>query len=195
MTALTLEFLSEAAAAIDSIASRDPGPAVRAGKTKLDVSWVPGKKANELECVPGPGSGSFGGGGGGGGAPGADEARGLMSGDVVGITPWPPPSRGGGCGDAGGGRSGGEAPLLSPPMEVEVVWSRPLRVKVTSQKDYAALLGGGRRWRVDKMANKITFNRQVRSRVSLSHHPSWCSPLLASECTTPARDCARSHLH
>jgi hypothetical protein len=137
-TGLLHEYVDEARSALERSRSVPVDTLVRMGACHTDVTCAPGLKAGEIKCTL-PNISAY-----------SEDRRGISSGDLVAIVP------------AHAAEHGVAAPA---PLEAEVaaVLSRDLVLKVPDKKDQNRLLAHGVVWRMDKMANKVAFARQLKA--------------------------------
>ena len=134
-TGLLHEYVDEARAALERSRSVAVDALERMGSCHANVTCQPGLKAGEIKCsIP------FGSGGG-------EERRGISGGDLVAFAPFP------------------AAGYDVAPIEAEVaaVLSREIIVKVPDKAEHDKLMAPGRRWRMDKMSNKVAYVRQLKA--------------------------------
>ncbi|KAG5189006.1 P-loop containing nucleoside triphosphate hydrolase protein [Tribonema minus] len=166
-----LEFASEAQAALADIAGRDPQSLARQGRCIFGCTLDSGSKAGEVVLR-------------GGNDGGGDARRNIMKGDSVALAPmdqapplpsaWQQQQQGGAAamGGAYGPGAGqqqqqGSSGLLL--VEAEVLNLMPLVIKIADKRAQSQVLararggGGGVRWRIDKLANRISFERAIAS--------------------------------
>jgi hypothetical protein len=178
---IALEFIEEASSALAAVGEiqregdrqRPNSSALeRMGKAKTGIRLSPGVKKGELMCNSPATSGSYGG--------SNDFVRGLQSGDTVGlmlmsqhqhfITHVSPD----GATNMGGGGAGGSSEdniraLGKLMVEASVVNINPLVIKPLLPRDTVRLQGASARsggiaeWRVDKLANRTSYNRQLKA--------------------------------
>jgi hypothetical protein len=133
-TGLLHEYVDEARSALERSRNVPVDALVRMGTCHADATCQPGLKSGEIKCSIPMGSGG-------------DERRGISGGDLLAVTPYPPSGY-------------EEAPIEA---EVAAVLSREIIIKVSDKSDQDKLLAAGRRWRMDKMSNKVAFVRQLKA--------------------------------
>eukprot|EP00978_Attheya_sp_CCMP212_P033263 scaffold133473_cov53-Attheya_sp.AAC.2 len=154
---IALEFLEEATSARDRICSAPCERLVRSAQCVVDAQLRRGKKPTEIVVVPGHQLGVF--------VPDTLENRGIQSGDAVSILPY-----------AGPYPMSAES-LDRNMIEATVTSTQPmvLRLQDKSNASLHAMLTEqveGNVYRIDKLANRMGFNRQLAAAVSVA------SPLL-----------------
>ena len=157
---IALEFLEEATSARDRICSAPCERLVRSASCVVDARLRRGKKPTDLLVDPGYQLGVF--------IPDTDENRGMQSGDAVSILPY-----------------AGPYPLSAESLdrnmiEATVTNAQPLvlRLQDKGNADLHQMLiekSEGNVYRIDKLANRMGFNRQLSAAVSV------CSPLPSSD--------------
>jgi hypothetical protein len=166
-----LEFFGEAKNVLENIERQDPNMLARQGKAVIGAHAEQAKKANEV-CFRGGNSG------------GGQARRELSSGDSVRVSRYPPRRATPAAGVSGvSGVSGAATPTVPVAPEEcyegEVTLEKPLIVKFVNQsasKDllssssssssssfssFATTATGPVTWRIDKMANKVSYSRQM----------------------------------
>lgn len=150
---IALEFLEEATSARDRICSAPCERLVRAGLCVVDARLKRGKKATELVVVPGDQLGCF--------VPDNMEQRGIATGDAVSILPY-----------AGPYPMSAES-LDRNMIEATVTNTNPmvLRLQDKLNANLHAMLTEpieGNVYRIDKLANRMGFNRQLSAAVAMA---------------------------
>jgi len=150
---IALEFLEEATSARDRICSAPCERLVRSAVCVVDARLRRGKKATELVVMPGNQLGVF--------VPETAENRGMQAGDAVGVLPY-----------AGPYPMSAES-LDRNMIEATVTGTQPLVIRLqdkTNANLYAMLtdLAEGNVYRIDKLANRMGFNRQLAAAVALA---------------------------
>jgi len=165
---ISLEFLEEATSARDRICSAPCERLVRSGTCVVDARLKRGKKATELVVIPGEQLGVF--------VPDTTENRGIQAGDAVSILPY-----------AGPYPMSAES-LDRNMIEATVVNTNPMVIRL-QDKANAALHSmltetvEGNVYRIDKLANRMGFNRQLSAAVAIA------SPLSTDLTRDPRRPC------
>ena len=157
---IALEFLEEATSARDRICSAPCERLVRSAQCVVDARLRRGKKPTDLVVDPGHQLGVF--------IPDTLENRGMQSGDAVSILPY-----------AGPYPMSAES-LDRNMIEATVTNAQPLvlRLQDKGNADLHQMLlepVDGNVYRIDKLANRMGFNRQLSAAVSV------CSPLPKDE--------------
>jgi len=157
---IALEFLEEATSARDRICSAPCERLVRSASCVVDARLRRGKKPTDLVVNPGHQLGVF--------IPDTLENRGMQSGDAVSILPY-----------AGPYPMSAES-LDRNMIEATVTNAQPLvlRLQDKGNADLHQMLlepVDGNVYRIDKLANRMGFNRQLSAAVSV------CSPLPKDE--------------
>ena len=157
---IALEFLEEATSARDRICSAPCERLVRSASCVVDARLRRGKKPTDLVVDPGHQLGVF--------IPDTLENRGMQSGDAVSILPY-----------AGPYPMSAES-LDRNMIEATVTNAQPLvlRLQDKGNADLHQMLlepVDGNVYRIDKLANRMGFNRQLSAAVSV------CSPLPKDE--------------
>ena len=157
---IALEFLEEATSARDRICSAPCERLVRSASCVVDARLRRGKKPTDLVVDPGHQLGVF--------IPDTLENRGMQSGDAVSILPY-----------AGPYPMSAES-LDRNMIEATVSNAQPLvlRLQDKGNADLHQMLlepVDGNVYRIDKLANRMGFNRQLSAAVSV------CSPLPKDE--------------
>ena len=134
-TGLCHEYVDEARAALERARNVSIDALVRMGACHAGVTCQNGLKAGEIKCSIPMGSG------------GGEDRRGISGGDLLALSVYPPTGY-------------DEAPIEA---EVAAVLRSEIIIKVSDQNDRAKLLTPGGRWRMDKMANKVAFVRQLKA--------------------------------
>jgi len=150
---IALEFLEEATSARDRICSAPCERLVRSAQCVVDAKLKRGKKATDLVVQPGHQLGVF--------VPETLENRGIQAGDAVSILPY-----------AGPYPMSAES-LDRNMIEATVSNAQPLILRLQDKTNsglYAMLTENvdGNVYRIDKLANRMGFNRQLASAVSLA---------------------------
>jgi hypothetical protein len=150
---IALEFLEEATSARDRICSAPCERLVRSAQCVVDAKLKRGKKASDLVVQPGHQLGVF--------VPDTLENRGIQAGDAVSILPY-----------AGPYPMSAES-LDRNMIEATVSNAQPLVLRLQDKTNaglYAMLTENvdGNVYRIDKLANRMGFNRQLASAVSLA---------------------------
>lgn len=153
---IALEFLEEATSARDRICSASCERLVRSAVCVVDARLKKGKKPTELIVIPGEQLGVF--------VSDAMENRGIQAGDAVSILPY-----------AGPYPMSAES-LDRNMIEATVVNTNPTVVRLQDKANaalYAMLTEEieGNVYRIDKLANRMGFNRQLSAAVA------FCSPI------------------
>jgi hypothetical protein len=153
---IALEFLEEATSARDRICSSSCERLVRGGLCVVDARLERGKKASDLLVVPGHQLGVF--------VPDTADSRGIQAGDAVSILPY-----------------AGPYPLSAESLdrsmiEATVTNTNPMVLRLQDKGNlslHASLTESesGNVYRIDKLANRMGFNRQLSAAVAV------CSPL------------------
>mmetsp|Transcript_15166 Transcript_15166/g.23097 ORF Transcript_15166/g.23097 Transcript_15166/m.23097 type:complete len:903 (-) Transcript_15166:1473-4181(-) len=148
---IALEFLEEAMSARDRICSAPCERLVRSAQCVVDARLKRGKKATEIYVNPGNQLGVF--------VPDTMENRGIQAGDAVSILPY-----------AGPYPMSAES-LDRNMIEATVTNTNPMVLRLqdkTNANLYAMLTDPveGNVYRIDKLANRMGFNRQLASAVS-----------------------------
>lgn len=150
---ISLEFLEEATSARDRICSAPCERLVRSGVCVVDARLKRGKKATELIVMPGEQLGVF--------VPDSMENRGIQAGDAVSILPY-----------AGPYPMSAES-LDRNMIEATVFNTNPMVIRL-QDKTNAALHSmltepvEGNVYRIDKLANRMGFNRQLAAAVAVA---------------------------
>ncbi|KAL7497409.1 hypothetical protein ACHAWT_008198 [Skeletonema menzelii] len=157
---IALEFLEEATSARDRICSAPCERLVRSASCVVDARLRRGKKPTDLVVDPGHQLGVF--------IPDTLENRGMQSGDAVSILPY-----------AGPYPMSAES-LDRNMIEATVTNAQPLvlRLQDKGNADLHQMLlepVDGNVYRIDKLANRMGFNRQLSAAISV------CSPLPKDE--------------
>jgi len=157
---IALEFLEEATSARDRICSAPCERLVRSASCVVDARLRRGKKPADLVVVPGHQLGVF--------VPDTADNRGMQSGDAVSLLPY-----------------AGPYPMSAESLDrnmieatVTAVSPLVLRLQDKGNVDLHQMLIDpveGNVYRVDKLANRMGFNRQLAAAVSV------CSPLPKGE--------------
>mmetsp|Transcript_12027 Transcript_12027/g.17077 ORF Transcript_12027/g.17077 Transcript_12027/m.17077 type:complete len:1133 (+) Transcript_12027:3-3401(+) len=150
---IALEFLEEATSARDRICSAPCERLVRSAQCVVDAKLKRGKKATDLVVQPGHQLGVF--------VPDTLENRGIQAGDAVSILPY-----------AGPYPMSAES-LDRNMIEATVTNAQPLVLRLqdkTNASLHAMLTENvdGNVYRIDKLANRMGFNRQLAAAVSLA---------------------------
>ena len=150
---IALEFLEEATSARDRICSAPCERLVRSAVCIVDAQLRRGKKAADLVVLPGKQLGVF--------VPDSMENRGIQAGDAVGILPY-----------AGPYPMSAES-LDRNMIEATVAGLHPMILRLqdrTNTNLYATLTepAEGNVYRIDKLANRMGFNRQLAAAVALA---------------------------
>jgi hypothetical protein len=150
---IALEFLEEATSARDRICSAPCERLVRSGVCVVDARLKRGKKATELVVIPGEQLGVF--------VPDSMENRGIQAGDAVSILPY-----------AGPYPMSAES-LDRNMVEATVINTNPtvLRLQDKTNATLHSMLTEqveGNVYRIDKLANRMGFNRQLSAAVSVA---------------------------
>lgn len=150
---IALEFLEEATSARDRICSAPCERLVRSGVCVVDATLQRGKKPTELVVVPGEQLGVF--------VPDTLENRGIQAGDAVSILPY-----------AGPYPMSAES-LDRNMVEATVINTNPTVLRLqdkTNASLYATLTEKipNNVYRVDKLANRMGFNRQLSAAVAMA---------------------------
>ena len=153
---IALEFLEEATSARDRICSSSCERLVRGGLCVVDARLERGKKPTDLLVVPGNQLGVF--------VPDTMENRGIQAGDAVSILPY-----------------AGPYPLSAESLdrsmiEATVTNTNPMVLRLQDKGNLNLLASltedeTGNVYRIDKLANRMGFNRQLAAAVAM------CSPL------------------
>ncbi|GAX22248.1 hypothetical protein FisN_19Lh318 [Fistulifera solaris] len=162
--AIALEFLEEATTARDRICSSPCERLVRQGLCIVNVKLERGKKPADLVVKPGDQLGVF----------IADENRGLQAGDAVSILPY-----------------AGPYPLSAESLdrnliEAVVTSTNPMILRLqdrTNAELYSSLTEPENLYRIDKLANRMGFNRQLAAVTSLCGNDQRVSPELVQAVT------------
>jgi hypothetical protein len=162
--AIALEFLEEATTARDRICSSPCERLVRQGLCIVNVKLERGKKPADLVVKPGDQLGVF----------IADENRGLQAGDAVSILPY-----------------AGPYPLSAESLdrnliEAVVTSTNPMILRLqdrTNAELYSSLTEPENLYRIDKLANRMGFNRQLAAVTSLCGSDQRASPELVQAVT------------
>lgn len=165
---IALEFLEEATSARDRICSSPCERLVRSALCVVNARLKRGKKPGELVVEPGDQLGVF--------VPDTLENRGIQAGDAVSILPY-----------AGPYPMSAES-LDRNMVEATVTNTNPiiLRLQDRTNADLYSLLTDpqeGNVHRIDKLANRMGFNRQLSAAVAIA------SPLGESRTRDPRRPC------
>jgi hypothetical protein len=150
---ISLEFLEEVMSARDRICSAPCERLVRAAVCVVDARFKRGKKANELIVVPGEQLGIF--------VPDSMENRGIQSGDAVSILPY-----------AGPYPMSAES-LDRNMIEATVTNTNPMVLRF-AEKLHVSVYNTlteqteGNVYRIDKLANRMGFNRQLAAAVAMT---------------------------
>jgi len=150
---IALEFLEEATSARDRICSAPCERLVRSAVCVVNARLCRGKKVTELIVKPGDQLGVF--------VPDTLENRGIQAGDAVGILPY-----------------GGPYPMSAESLdrnmiEATVTGVQPMVLRL-QDKTNAALHSmltesvEGNIYRIDKLANRMGFNRQLSAAVAVA---------------------------
>ena len=167
---IALEFLEEAMSARDRICSAPCERLVRSGTCVVDAHLKRGKKAADLIVLPGDQLGVW--------QSDALENRGIQAGDAVSILPY-----------AGPYPMSAES-LDRNMIEATITNTNPMVLRL-QDKTNAELLAQlteqleGNVYRIDKLANRMGFNRQLSAAVSIA------SPLGDTERSDYVRDTRR----
>lgn len=143
---IALEFLEEATSARDRFCSTHCERLVKSGLCVVNAKLERGKKATELLVVPGDQLGVI-----------LQEGRGIQAGDAVSImhyaSPYPTSAES----------------LDRDMMEAIVVNTNPmvLRLQDKTASTLLRLLEPGNIYRIDKLANRMGYNRQLAAAVSM----------------------------
>lgn len=153
---ITLEFLEEATSARDRICSAPCERLVRSAYCVVDARLQRGKKPSDLVVIPGRQLGVF--------IPDTSENRGMQSGDAVSILPY-----------AGPYPMSAES-LDRNMIEATVANAAPLvlRLQDKGNMELFRLLTDnveGNVYRIDKLANRMGFTRQLAAAVSVVSPP------------------------
>ena len=167
---IALEFLEEATSARDRICSSPCERLVRSALCVVNARLKRGKKAAELVVDPGDQLGVF--------VPDTMENRGIQAGDAVSILPY-----------AGPYPMSAES-LDRNMIEATVTNTNPmvLRLQDKTNADLYSLLTEpleGNVYRIDKLANRMGFNRQLAAAVAMA------SPVGESKTRDPRRPCSQ----
>lgn len=162
--AIALEFLEEATTARDRICSSPCERLVRQGLCVVNVKLERGKKPADLVVKPGDQLGVF----------IADENRGLQAGDAVSILPY-----------------AGPYPLSAESLdrsliEAVVTSTNPMILRLQDRTNtdlYSSLTEPENLYRIDKLANRMGFNRQLAAVTSLCGNEQRASPELVQAVT------------
>jgi len=165
---ISLEFLEEVMSARDRICSAPCERLVRSAVCVVAVRLKRGKKPNEMVVQPGDQLGIF--------VPDSMENRGIQAGDAVSILPY-----------AGPYPMSAES-LDRNMIEATVTNTNPMVLRLQDKMNaslYAMLTedADGNIYRVDKLANRMGFNRQLSAAVSIA------SPLGDSKTRDTRRPC------
>jgi len=172
---IALEFLEEATSARDRICSAPCERLVRSSVCVVDAKLRRGKKATELIVLPGHQLGVF--------IPDSNENRGIQPGDAVGILPY-----------------AGPYPMSAESLDRNMIEATVgsingmgnlvLRLQdKTNTRLYSLLTENseGNVYRIDKLANRMGFNRQLAAAVSI------CAPAEAvKDARRPSRELIRA---
>lgn len=150
---ISLEFLEEVMSARDRICSAPCERLVRAATCVVDVRLKRGKKPTELLVVPGDQLGVF--------VPDSMENRGIQAGDAVSLLPY-----------AGPYPMSAES-LDRNMIEATVTNTNPMVLRLQDKANanlHAMLIEAveGNVYRVDKLANRMGFNRQLSAAVAIA---------------------------
>jgi len=150
---IALEFIEEATSARDRICSAPCERLVRSAQCVVDASLRRGKKVIEIVVHPGHQLGIF--------VPDTLENRGIQAGDAVSILPY-----------AGPYPMSAES-LDRNMIEATVSSTQPLNLKLqdkTNAQLHAMLTdpAEGNVYRIDKLANRMGFNRQLNAAVAIA---------------------------
>jgi hypothetical protein len=153
---IALEFLEEATSARDRVCSSSCERLVRSGICVVDSRLQRGKKATDIVVLPGHQLGVF--------VPDTMENRGIQAGDAVSILPY-----------------AGPYPLSAESLDRDMIEgtvtnTNPMVLRLQAKGNaslHATLTENirGNVYRIDKLANRMGFNRQLSAAVSV------CSPL------------------
>ncbi|CAB9519056.1 polymerase alpha-associated DNA helicase A [Seminavis robusta] len=165
---ISLEFLEEATSARDRICSAPCERLVRSGVCVVDARLKRGKKPTELVVMPGEQLGVF--------VPDSMENRGIQAGDAVSILPY-----------AGPYPMSAES-LDRNMIEATVVNTNPMVIRLqdkTNAQLHSMLTEpvDGNVYRIDKLANRMGFNRQLAAAVAVA------SPIDPDIARDPRRPC------
>ena len=174
-TSVLLEFVTEAGSALDARVSQPVGSLVRSGRTCITRRVSPGMKPGEMLCERDAESAAV-----------DRERRGLQAGDCVAVSALSNESRdavgdgfgggfsyggggyggggfgGGGNGGGNGGNGGGDGDASSTVLiEADVAVGLPLVLRLPSAETASALVASGRPLRIDKLANRVSYRRQL----------------------------------
>ncbi|KAJ1490860.1 P-loop containing nucleoside triphosphate hydrolase protein, partial [Baffinella frigidus] len=131
---LVAEYLEEARVASERMHKQGWEMLARQGNTIVDITCSTGKKKGEIACSVPPRQNDR-------------ETRGISGGDLVCITPFAP-----------GGLDGDTIEC-----EVGIVLGGQVIIKSPEQREADRLMQSGTRWRMDKMANKVAYVRQLKA--------------------------------
>ena len=150
---IALEFLEEVINARDRICSAPCERLVRSAVCVVDARLRRGKKAADLVVMPGKQLGVF--------VPDSSETRGIQAGDAVGILPY-----------AGPYPMSAES-LDRNMIEATVTGVQPMVLRLQDKTNaalYATLTepSEGNVYRIDKLANRMGFNRQLSAAVAIA---------------------------
>ena len=151
---IALEFLEEATSARDRICSAPCERLVRSAQCVVDARLLRGRRAADLIVRPGHQLGVF--------VPDASENRGIQAGDAVSILPY-----------AGPYPMSAES-LDRNMVEATVTATSPSLVLRLQDRTNVNLYGmltdpaEGNVYRIDKLANRMGFNRQLNSAVAVA---------------------------
>jgi hypothetical protein len=150
---ISLEFLEEVMSARDRICSAPCERLVRSAVCVVDVRLKRGKKPTELMVVAGEQLGVF--------VPDSNENRGIQAGDAVSLLPY-----------AGPYPMSAES-LDRNMIEATVTNTNPMVLRLqdkTNTSLHAMLIEPveGNVYRVDKLANRMGFNRQLSAAVAIA---------------------------
>ena len=150
---IALEFLEEVTNARDRICSAPCERLVRSAVCVVDARLRRGKKAADLVVMPGKQLGVF--------VPDSSETRGIQAGDAVGILPY-----------AGPYPMSAES-LDRNMIEATVTGVQPMVLRLQDKTNaalYATLTepSEGNVYRIDKLANRMGFNRQLSAAVAIA---------------------------
>mmetsp|Transcript_33372 Transcript_33372/g.37231 ORF Transcript_33372/g.37231 Transcript_33372/m.37231 type:complete len:1383 (+) Transcript_33372:143-4291(+) len=150
---ISLEFLEEVTSARDRICSAPCERLVRSAVCVVDARLKRGKKPNEMVVQPGEQLGVF--------VPDSMENRGIQAGDAVSILPY-----------AGPYPMSAES-LDRNMIEATVTNTNPIVLRLQDKMNaslYAMLTEhtDGNVYRIDKLANRMGFNRQLSAAVAIA---------------------------
>ena len=159
-TLVVSEFVCEYGAALDALRSQPLGSLVRSGRACVVVRVVPGMKPGEISCERDSASAEV-----------DRERRGLQAGDCVAVSFV---GRGHGGGDSfggigryaggdnvDGGDDGDDDGGRDALYEAEVAVGMPLVLRLASADDASRLVRRGGPLRIDKLANRVAYKRQL----------------------------------